>query len=332
MRLGIKEQEAINFEATSVVDDLRSLNPLTILQQHLNRWAPRDARLSEDYQETHHVLQFDNIAMVNLFEGMQLSVISKIPKENSLIIGVFLPTNSAEHERYYSVLDQRQAEWERHGSLEDILDPVSGDIHEIPPLAGSNPPRPKRALYARLRVSLEIQPESFVLSFAAWDHREQVLFYDVIEHANMDYLMRRMMHELFGNHQVKGNTGAFLEGISYLFQGNKLKLCQDHPKPSWLKDVNYKTSNPELVQYKAEAAFFSMMAFIFRYIFPVTLFIYGVLVNTWESLALYKETDSGDPLYLQKLLGSLVFAVISFKISHAIDRYVSVLNQKSKLA
>lgn len=331
MDLAVREQEALEARAEMALDGLRSLSPLTILQKFLHHWRPQDARLDEGYQATHTVLQSDSPAMRHLAEGMKLSIIRKLPTENSLIVGVFFPSNSAEFERYYSVFGKAETEWERHGSPEDVLDPSTGDLHEVAPLSGIEAPKPTNALYARLRLSLDIQPETFVLSFAAWDIKDRVLFYDVLEHESVSYLMRRMMHELFGNHLLRGNSGQFLEGISYLIQGKKLKLCQSHPKPSWLVDSNYKTNNIDLVQNQTETAIFSVMAFVFRYLFPIGLFIYGVFVNTYHSLMLFSETDIGDPLYVHKLVGSLAFAVISFKVSQAIDRYVSVLNHKSKL-
>jgi hypothetical protein len=331
MNLAVREQEALEARAEMALDGLRSLSPLTILQKFLYHWRPQDARLDESYCETHNVTQSDNPIMVHLAEGMELSIIQKLPRENSLIVGVFFPSNTAEYERYYSVLGRASAEWERNNSPEDVFDPVSGDLHEVDPFVGVKAPKPSRALYARLRLSLDIRPESFVLSFAAWDLQDRVLFYDVLESESVSYLMRRAMHELFGNHLLRGDSGPFLEGISYLIQGKKLKLCRNHPKPSWLDDSNYKTVNVDLIQYQAEATLLKTVAFVLRYLVPVGLFIYGVFVNTIHSLMLFDKTDVGDPLYIHKLIGSLAFAVISFKISQAIDRYVSVLNHKSKL-
>lgn len=331
MDLAVRERDALEAETEMASDGLRSLSPLTILQKFLHLWKPQDARLSESHRETHSVIQSDSPAMVRLADGMKLSIISKIPKQNSLIVGVFFPSNTAEYERYYSVLGHSLAKWEHHGSPKDVFDSVSGDLHEVDPIAGVKAPRPSQALYARLRLSLDIRPKSFILSFAAWDLQDRVLFYNVLESENVSYLMRRAMHELFGNHLLKGNSGPFLEGISYLIQGKKLKLCRNHPKPSWLDSTSYKTVNTDLIQYQIEATLLKAVAFILKYLIPVALFIYGVFVNTIHSLMLFDKTDVGDPLYIHKLIGSLAFAVISFKISQAIDRYVSVLNHKSKL-
>lgn len=307
---------------------IQSWGPLTILQYYLQMWPPCDARLNEPYMTDHQVFQSDTKEIMALAEGMELSVISKDHKQKSMDVGVFFVANQAELEAARNVAALKQSAWERNGSPEDVFDPVSGDLYETRPMTGVSVPKPHMVLYVRLRFSLEESPSGYVLSFAAWDLQDNVLYHNVLTHRNPGYLMRRAMHELFGNHMVVGNEGPFLEGITHLIKGRKTDLCRDTKKPSWLNSNSlYKKDSPT---NNTNVFLLEALAAVLTYIAPLILLALGVVLNTGYALS---SMDKGTeyPLYLTKMGAALLGIVICFWIARIIKRQTTVLTLKSKL-
>jgi hypothetical protein len=299
-------------------EETQSWGILTVLQYYLYKWAPQDARLGDSYKETHNVIQHDSPEMVKLADGLKLAVISKDYKRNMLDVGVFSVANQAEFEAQKIEFESKLSAWEDNGAPEDVFDPVSGDLYEVCPTEGMKGIEAKEALFARLRVSLEKTPDCHILSFAAWDNQDRLLYYNVLKHEMAGHLVKCMMHELFGNHLLRGNEGAFLEGISYLIQGRKIALCQGHPKPTWTQFDQIKTLT-KLKENTLIVALLGLLSFLLNYIAPFILLVYGLVA--------YLFKNGGMKVLCAMLLG----IILCFWIARLTQKQQNILKIKSKL-
>ena len=331
MNFSATEQTAIKSTASSTFNSVKELSPLTILQNGIRLWAPLDARLESNYMADNEVYLRCTPVERLIAEDMELSITKKIPKENSVLVGVFLPANISEILRHEQEEQEHLSLWERNGSPNIVFDPKTADIYSVPLPGASEPPSPKKALYVCLRVSLDIRENDMVLCYSAQDLKDRVLYYNTLESKDISYLFRRMMHELFGNLEVMGNSGPFLEGISHLIQGKKVSACLEHPKPFWFSGKEqYKTSNPEAELLKQKAHLYSWSANILTYLVPQILLVWGIIINTINALATFSTKTGGDPYYLHKLVITVVLIVLSFKFAQYLKNRSVVLTIKSK--
>jgi hypothetical protein len=241
------EDSVIRTESVSTKDTRRT-NPVSILEKYLLKWPPRDVRFEDTYLADHEFCFTDSLFMEDIADGMVLKVIERLPAENSITIGVFLQSNLAEFERYNAVVEQHNDEWVRQGSPEDVFDPRTGDVTTIrdtlvKEAVADSPyrrtpeydpsdgpltkvrPKTKRDLYVKIKVRLDVLGSIFKMGFVAWDAKDQIIYYNELQHKDISYLTRRAIQELFGNPFVYGNSGALLDGIAHLIQGKKIPLC-----------------------------------------------------------------------------------------------------------
>lgn len=350
-----------SFERTLSVSvkDVRRSNPVSIMEKYLLNWPPRDVRFEDTYLDEHEFEFTDSVYMVDLADGMTLKVIERLPKENSITIGVYLQSNLAEFERYNAVVEEHNEAWVEQGSPEELFDPRTGDIIPIRdtlvkeavadspyrrtseyepsdgPLTKARP-KTKRDLYAKIKVRLDIEDDMFIIGFVAWDSKDLIIYYNVLENENLSYLTRRVIHELFGNPFVYGNSGALLDGIAHLIQGKKLKLCGEHNTiPDWpgLDEYSVKDSNPEVASNKVTEVLFRIAAVFFGYLAPVYIFWTYVIAKSWHSLKTATKDGliQGDPDWLITVIGACVALMVSFLLAKYCNRQANVLALTSKI-
>jgi hypothetical protein len=333
-------------------------NPVTTLEKHLLGWPPRDVRFDESYLEDHEFESTDSEFMIDVADGMVLKVIERIPKDNSIIIGVYLQSNLAEFERYNLVVNKHNYEWTEQGSPEDVFDPITGDLSNIKdtivreveadspyrsspeyqisdgPLAKASP-KTKRDLYAKIKFRLDTINGMFKMGFVARDAKDRVIFYDTLKHEDVAYLSRRAIHELFGNPFVYGTSGALLDGIAYLIQGKKLPLCHKNNEiPNWpeMKDAVCKDSNPALALSSLNQIFYRIGGIAFGYIIPIYIFWTWIIVKTYRALLATNTRGSHDAdNWMIIVILSCVSIVISFLIAKYCYRKTNVEKLTSKL-
>ena len=358
---GLELDSQDSFQRTLPVSakDVRRLNPISVLESYLLKWPPRDVRFEDSYLNDHEFEFTDNKFMIDLVDGMVLKTIERLPAENAVVIGVYLQSNLAEFERYNAVVVEHNEAWAKQGCPEDIFDPRTGDINPIrdtlvkeaiadspyynaPEYDPSSGPltkaRPgtKRSLYARIKVRLDIVGSIFKIGFVAWDKKNLIVYYNVLQHKDLAYLTRRVIHELFGNQFVVGNTGALLDGIAHLIQGKKLPLCSEHNEvPEWpgLEKDSVKESNPEVATNKTSEILFRISGAFFGYIAPIYIFWNFIIVKSYHSLvtATNDKLMRGDSDWWPSIIVSCIVILISFLIAKYCYRQANVLNLTSKI-
>lgn len=243
--------------------DIEMHNPLSVLEELIMGWPPCDVRYEPSYLETHEIEPNDSELMKDVFKGLSLKVLKRIPTEGKLVVGVFLQSNLAEFERYNEVVQKHNDEWENNGSPEDVFDPRTGDIHEVKDkyvkeATARSPfyehldledesrgkltvarPKEKRQLYLTATYRLEVieltgEDPYFRLGFVVTDYKSRIVYYNELESLNLSYLVRRATQEVYGHPFVLTNKGPMLDGLSLLIQGKKIPLCKKYNKAPML--------------------------------------------------------------------------------------------------
>lgn len=339
--------------------DTRRNNPISVLEKYLLKWPPRDVRFEDTYLRDHEFEFTDSLFMIDLADGMVLKVIERLPAENSITIGVFLQSNLAEFERYNAVVEEHNNAWVEQGSPEDVFDPRTGDVIPIRdtlvkeavadspyrrtseydpsdgPLTKARP-KTKRSLYAKIKVRLDVLGSMFKIGFVAFDSKDMIIYYNELQHKDLAYLTRRVIHELFGNPFVHKNSGALLDGIAHLIQGKKLALCNHYNSiPDWpgIGDYSVKTSNPVVAKNKVSEILLRILGAFFGYIAPIYIFWNFIIVKSYHSL----QTAAGDKLirgdqdWWPTVIGACVVLMISFLLAKFCYRQANVLKLTSKI-
>lgn len=338
--------------------EVKRTNPVSILEKHLLRWPPRDVRFDPTYQANHDFESTDSLFMEDIAKGMIVKTIERLPKENSIIVGVYLQSNLAEFERYNLIVDKHNYEWEEQGCPEDVFDPFTGDISRIKdtyvkpaeiddidyepsdgPLALARP-EVKRDLYIKIKFRLDIDGDNFKIGFVAYDAKDLVIFYDVIEDDNVAYLTRRATQELFGHPFIYGSEGPLLDGIALLIQGKKLPLCHKNCEiPDWpeMHSAECKSSNPALTLSNLNQIFYRVLGIAFGYIIPIMIFWNWIVVKTYHALITFGDKqygrfgNKGDPTWMPTIIIACVLLVVSFLIAKYCYRKTNVEKLTSKL-
>ena len=349
-----KDQEAsIDRNEHVKSKDVKRMNPISILENYILKWPPRDVRFDEVYLNDHDFESTDSQFMIDVANGMVIKVLERLPTESSVVFGVYLQSNLAEFERYNQVVDKHNQAWSDQGCPEDVFDPVTGDIAQIkdtlvreaeadspykasPEYDPSNGPltkaRPgtKRSLYVKLKYRLDVKDGIFKMGFVARDPFNKVVFYDYIEGDDIAYLSRRSIQELFGNPFIYGKTGALLDGICYLIQGKKLPLChKNNTIPNWpeMKIAVCKTSNPALVVSNVGTMLYWALGIGFGYILPIIILWKGILVKTFNCFT--EKDNTGN--WMATVIVSCVLIIVSLLVAKYFYRKANVERLTSKL-
>lgn len=283
------------------VSELGHWSPLSILESYGDLWPPRDIRyLAEGYTSE------DNENLTILALSMQIHLIKKIPEANAIDFGLYIVGDLKKHKYYYENKDIDPNDT----TTIQMINPVTGDTISVKPEDNSEE-KNKMSLCARIRYALKFKGNNFELSFAAWDSKNRLLYYNVIEKPDMTSIMKQATQELFGNHKITGDSGSFLEGIPMLLNGNKVKSCTLNPEPESFVLARPKTFNPEKIANKGAIYLFNILFVIFGILVPIVITFKGIIPSL---LAVFTEsTDSGfSSPDMFKILFWLVLTVVSF--------------------
>jgi hypothetical protein len=344
-------------ERPILVADIGSKQPLTILETLLAQWPMHDLRYNNrelcGYDSTDSQLTKD------LARGMETKILQKNFETNIIEIAVEFQNNLAAFERYNLVVDQHNEQWHRAGCPDKVFDPIHGETRRIKDqhvdeavITSSRYPQPKsvyskaegplakarpkmeRAPYVLVRYQIKVQRDGFCLGYAAYDSMDRVLYYNKVSHQNLAYLVRRSIQELWGNPNVAGKRGDFLEGIPMLIQGKKLSIClNENTRPEVMGgETLLKTSNPELLLSNIKQRFFKVLEKISRVFAPIGLILFTLWFCGHNLIAAFG--DNPRDVKVEFMVGMLLilgaFYVIRTLAQYA-DRQVSALEAAKKL-
>lgn len=311
--------------------DVEKKNPVSILEDYSTLWPPRDIRYDELLSKRLNCFGEDSKFMEDMFEGMELRVIQKIPTKNQVRVGVYFQTNMAEFEKYNAVAYAHNKKWVEHGMKEEVFDPVHGNCIPVKdqfvdyakrnspyiPKTERNPfgtqsngaismarPEAKKNILLEILYQLDIVGGLFRLGYVVYDYKARIVYYNETKGNNLSLLTRRATQEIFGHPFLYIDEGPFLDGIPLLIQGKKIPICkQDNVAPSWMKG-DIKNVNVDLSLSKGKIFTYSFLTSFFSYIFPLILLFWGII------LAIPPALKTGEPL--QFILRILIVMIIMY--------------------
>lgn len=289
--------------------DIELHNPMSVLEELIMGWPPCDVRYEPSYLETHEIKPNDSELMKDVFRGLSLKVLKRMPTEGKLVVGVFLQTNLAEFERYNEVVQKHNDEWKDNGSPEDVFDPRTGDIHEVKDkyvkeAIARSPflehldledessgkltiarPKEKRQLYLTITYRLEVieltgEEPYFRLGFVVTDYKDRIVYYNELDSLDLSYLVRRATQEIYGHPFIFTNKGPFFDGISLLIQGKKIPLCQKCNKiPSLTAGGKVKKTREVHAVKNVEIGTGESLGVLFGILIPFAAIVYAVCIS-----------------------------------------------------
>lgn len=352
----IAEMERIDDECKHIrmnqymAHKLKGKQPLNVFSDKLLMWPTHDLRFKR-FLETDMELLRDMVA------SMRQKIVRKDLERGIVETVVELTSNLDEIERYNAVAADHNRNWEKAGSPRDVFDPITGDKHRIRdtyldpvyldsklpesvkqdmsdgPLAMARP-KIKREPVVKITYHLIVQSKQFVLEWIAYDMQNKVIHYDRISHANLSYLVRRSVQEIWGNPEETREFGKLLEGIPMLLRGEKLPLCKKHSrKPSIMdKSDKEKRIEPELMETELKQHSSNGAFVLFGYMVPVAL-LFSMLVLTLSCLLRGFEDGNTDPVRWQFSVG-MCFIIgglfASRWLAGKADREFSAVNAEKK--
>lgn len=318
-------------------------NLVHLLANKLLGWPMTDLRLETDYQLNHDVESTDTLFMQEVSRGMEMRIARKDIAHNMLWVEILYQGNMAEYERFNIVALNHNEQWTKMDCPTDVFDPKHGDItpiadtyvapaavksryiHDLPsvmednsygPIASARP-GVKRSVGTIIQYHIELNQNTFLLEYVAKDTAGHVLYYNSIQGPNLTHLIRRSVQELWGNPSIYGNKGAYLEGISMLYQGRKMSICRkENHKPSYLtgyaKDVSI-----QLAASKVTRGSMTALVPIFAYVLPI---LFGLATLWWTIQCIMEYQSKG--IELKYVVGELMILTLCF-ISVKIAQYLT---------
>jgi hypothetical protein len=204
----------------------------------------------------------DTDLMKDMVKSAEVRITRKDITLGILELTVEMVKNIDEVERYNAAISRHNKEWKEQGSPTEVFDPVHGDKFEVkdqyvdpvmmqsthyklPKSAYSDvssgklaQARPNLIRKSHIRVKYQmciISEVQFVLSYAAYDYDDKIIYYNEITHHDLAYMVRRSVQEIWGNPEAHDQYGPLLEGVSMLLNGKKLMTCKrDNKLPEFL--------------------------------------------------------------------------------------------------
>jgi hypothetical protein len=247
----IKKERNISVSVQSLAGKLL----ITELEKLVKMWPTHDIRYMG-----YGTCDID--LMKDMIKSASLRVTRKDVTLGILEVTVEMLKNLDEIERYNSAISKHNQEWVAQGSPTEIFDPVHGDVHKVkdqyvdPVMMQSNhyalpksaysevstgklaDARPNLIRKSHIRVKYQVcyvSDKQFVLSYAAYDYNDKILYYNEVVHHDLAYLVRRSVQEMWGNPLAQNEFGELLSGVSMLVNGKKLSICKkDNKIPEFL--------------------------------------------------------------------------------------------------
>lgn len=276
--------------------------PLNILENLLYLWPPCDIRINA-YQDLLLKEGSDRDTEVALIEDIVKSaeyITSRKDFSNGIIeLSINFIENLDEIERYNRAVIKHNREWVKKGKPTKIFDPVHGEEYEIedtyvdPVFITGNAvelgevelnvskgelakarPQLKRKLLVKIIYKLIVNKDSsFTLEYAAYNAKNELLYYNSVTNYDMAKLVRRSVQEMWGYPYTKDK---YIKGISLFLSGSKLEICnRDNKKPSFLlqEDKISLKDNIDFIRTERKINFLKKKIDTLRFFFPIYAFV-----------------------------------------------------------
>jgi hypothetical protein len=321
--------------------DVDGKSEITVLEEILLRWKPRDLRLEESYTSSHSIIPTDDQLLVDIVKDMILKTVSRNPDKGSVEIGVYAQSNLSEFERYDHVITKHNKEWASIGSPEDLMDPVTGEIKVVTdgyvrpvsykgpnpyresdgPLSKARPSKKESCLAViEYRMNIDRRNKLFTLGYIVKDKNGRVLYYNETMDKDLTALSRRAIQEVFGNNELNHYKGPFYEGVAMLFNGKKIPHCEKNNKlPWWVTAEGEEIVTKEHVvsnfSKEYEVSCYRFFGHGLRYVGVPLIFFIGILGSILGAINRVPEQNVFGEGFILRLIGSIVLMYIVSKIA-----------------
>lgn len=236
-------------------EDIKDEPLAHVIADLVSIWPPKDIRLESHWRTTHDMNPTDSEYMEMMAHSMEIRVIKRNLQDNEVTFAVDFQSNLKEYEDYNEAVYSHNKNWEDQGCPEDVFDPKTGEIKTINdtyvdpvlPVSKHHPiskslfesksngklakakPTLKRKTLVKLYYQANIKGDTFTLKIAAKDMKNTILYHKIFTGDDIAMLIRSSIQSLWGHPTIYNNEGPFLNGISMLIQGKKLKYCEGTP-------------------------------------------------------------------------------------------------------
>ncbi len=325
--------------------DVKDYNLLNVLTNMILSWPLRDLRLNPDLRGQ----STDSKYMQDVARGLKLKVAKKSLEGNHVTFRALALSNMDEYERHNLATQAHNERYEAEGEPDVMFDPVTGatkaaagymapaiieNEHDRIPGTSPDAPKARRATVITLKYQVYLKGTTFTLGYTAEDRRGKLVYYNFISGDDLAALVRRSVQGLWGNPEVFGLEGPFLEGIAMLIQGKKTALCtQNNTKPLWALG-QVKTANVDLLAAEATQHGLGFVGAMTGYVMPVVFAIW-MLVVVYKALAgldpVTEEWESGTQSGFIWGMGIVLVAIwVSFKVTAKVNEKAATTNMRKK--
>jgi hypothetical protein len=286
------------------VQSLDSKPPVAVLEKLLKMWPTHDIRY-KGYGTC------DNDLMKDMVKSAEVRVTRKDITLGILEITVEMIKNLDEIERYNAAVSKHNKEWVGQGSPTEVFDPIHGDSlkvkdqyvdpvmlqskhYDLPKSAQSGistgklaEARPNMLRKSHIRVKYQvcvISDKNFVLSYAAYDYNDKIVYYNETIHNDLAYLVRRSVQEIWGNPIAHSDSDDLLSGISMLLNGRKIHICKnDNKLPEFLAHETTSIKSAKIIEeLEVEEKRQLVTSNIAAYLMPMVSIIGFVICTLWS--------------------------------------------------
>jgi len=248
------------FHKVISTDWLETHSHIQLIEDHMLKWPMLDYRIIVEYMHpgTYNLRHMPQ-HLWDMYNGLDLKVLKRIPTKNTVEFGLYATTNTAKFKEYDELVDAYNQKQELEHASDLKIDPVTGDfvdkdrrlvretkiiskhmpkwnnykpgrLDEIP---GIPAPVQNKRLVATITCSLVAADEVFTLETIAKDLRGELLWWNTIKDEDLSECTRKTIHGLFGNPDVE-SEGNYLEGIPMLLRGDKAAAAKGNNRSSEL--------------------------------------------------------------------------------------------------
>ena len=345
---------------------IKHRNPLNTLAKLVLMWPPKDLRLDEDYALGYDIKSYDDDIMIDLADGMHLEIKSKSIKNQTVTFNLMLPSNLDVFERFNLTVQHHNEKWREMGSPEKVFDPRHGTVsnikdtnvdaahissrhNKIPDSINDDKsygsltkakPDLKRVPILEIIYHLTILKNEYEIGYVVKNMKKEILYNNHHSHEDMAFIIRQSIQEIWGNPEIYGTSGSFLDGLSMLFQGKKTKICkEENDVPPHMKttDVIKNPNSIERITTEISEKALRSSSTLMRYLTPLIL---GVLLLIHSGRCLMISFNPYGNKYdrdtsLEFVSGLVILGVISIVIqiiSRKMHRKSSELNIKKRFS
>lgn len=277
-------------------------NLVNVLANILMSWPLRDVRLEPIYNQT----DTDSNEIKNIANTMKLSIQSKDLSNNTLVCIVSMLSNMAEIQYYQNKANIQQSQYEEMGQPTYIINPTTGDKVSVNHNT-TNIPEKQYTPTVKITYQISLVEDIFTLAYAAKNLIDnQIIYYNIVQKDDLSYLIRRSIHELWGNPTIFSDKGPFLEGIPMLISGKKYPYYKNNPQPTFL-DNNVSLKKPQ--KFKVDDTIANLCGNLLIYVLPI-IAILSIIIISIYCLSNMDASPGYDIISFPKHIQSLFFSTI----------------------